>query len=110
VGQRPKNSMPQEDRAKQFMPFAALRGLDEALAAKEKIVVPKKELSEEMLAELDEKMHQVSQGDIITVIYYCRDEYLKMTGMVAKLDTDARVLQIVNTKIGFDQLLDIISN
>lgn len=28
--------MPIEERAKQFMPFAALRGLPEALAAKEK--------------------------------------------------------------------------
>lgn len=30
--------MPVEERAKQFMPFAALKGLPEALAAKEKTV------------------------------------------------------------------------
>ena len=36
--------MPVSDRAKQFMPFSALKGLDEALRAKEKIVVPKVEL------------------------------------------------------------------
>lgn len=37
--------MPVEDRAKQFMPFAALKGLPDALAARERIIVPKTELS-----------------------------------------------------------------
>ena len=37
--------MPVSDRAKQFMPFSALKGLDEALRANEKIVVPKVEFS-----------------------------------------------------------------
>lgn len=41
---RPKMSV--ENRAKQFMPFAALRGLAEALAQKEKSVVDKGELKE----------------------------------------------------------------
>ena len=36
--------MSRENRAKQFMPFAALKGLEEALEKKEKIVVPKAEL------------------------------------------------------------------
>ncbi len=32
---KPKNKMPIADRAKQFMPFAALKGLPEALLRKE---------------------------------------------------------------------------
>ena len=50
---KPKHKMPVEDRAKQFMPFAALKGLPDALAARERIIVPKTELSEEMAQELD---------------------------------------------------------
>ena len=42
---RPRTKMSIENRAKQFMPFAALKGLPDALAAKEKIVVEKIELS-----------------------------------------------------------------
>ena len=42
---RPK--MSREERAKQFMPFAALKGHTEALRKKEKIRVEKQELSEE---------------------------------------------------------------
>ena len=36
---RPRKRMSPQQRAKQFMPFAAVKGLEEALAAKEKIRV-----------------------------------------------------------------------
>ena len=48
MASKPKHKMPIEERAKQFMPFAALSGLPEALAKKEKVLVPKIELSPEM--------------------------------------------------------------
>lgn len=44
--------MSREERAKQFMPFAALKGYPDALRKKEKIVVPKMELSEDYEEEL----------------------------------------------------------
>lgn len=104
---RPKNRMSVEQRAKQFMPFAALRGLPEALAVKEKVIVSKVELSEEMSEELDRKMHLLEKGKVATVIYFSNDEYIKKSGMVARMDVTARVLQIVNTKISFDDIFDI---
>ncbi len=104
---KPKTKMSIADRAKQFMPFSALRGLSEALAAKERIVVSKVELSEEMAEELDRKMHLLERGKIATVIYFHRDEYIKTTGMVARIDATSRLLQIVNTKISFDDILDM---
>lgn len=105
---RPRNRMSAEQRAKQFMPFAALRGLPEALALKEKVIVPKVELSEEMAEELDRKMHSLEKGKVVTVIYFAKDEYLKKTGMIARIDVTARVLQLVNVKISFDDILDVV--
>lgn len=102
---RPK--MSREERAKQFMPFAALKGYPEALRRKEKIVVPKRELSEEYRESLDQKLKQVKKHDIVTVIYYFQGEYLKKTGIVSRLDDTARLLQIVNTKISYDDITDI---
>ena len=96
-----------ENRAKQFMPFAALKGYEEALRAKEKIVVEKIELSEEKKAELDFKLHQISKNDMITVVYFYKDEYIKIEGMVSRLDIDARVLKVVNIKIPFDDIYDL---
>lgn len=107
MASKPKNKMPIEERAKQFMPFAALKGLPDALAAKEKITVPKVELSEEMAEELDRRMHELTKGKIATVVYFHKDEYIKITGMVARIDETSWLLQIVNTKIPFDDILEI---
>lgn len=96
-----------DNRAKQFVPFAAVKGYEEALRAKEKIVVEKIELSEERKAELDFKLHQIHKNDIITVVYYYEEEYIKIEGMVSRLDTDARVLKVVNTKIPFDDIYEL---
>lgn len=96
-----------DNRAKQFIPFAAVKGYEEALRAKEKIIVEKIELSEEKKAELDFKLHQISKNDMITVVYFCKDEYIKIEGMVSRLDIDARVLKVVNTKIPFDDIYDL---
>lgn len=96
-----------ENRAKQFMPFAALKGLPEALLQKEKIVVVKPQLSEEYLEHLNQIMHLVTKGMIVEVTYYYKEECLKKTGIVARVDTDCRVLQIVDTKISFDDILNM---
>ena len=48
---RPRNRMSIEQRAKQFMPFAALRGLPEALARKEQEMACQMELPKEALEE-----------------------------------------------------------
>ena len=79
-----RGKMSREDRAKQFMPFAALKGYENALREKEKIVVPKIELSEDMKEELDVTLKEVQLKDIVTVVYYDTDEYIKITGMVSK--------------------------
>lgn len=100
--------MSRADRAKQFMPFAALKGYEEALRAKERIVVDKKDLSEEQKEELDIMIRSIRKQDIVTVVYFEKDEYLKLTGMVSKIDVDSRFIQIVNSKIQFDDLFSII--
>ena len=102
-----QNKMPIEERAKQFMPFAALRGLPDALAQKEKVLVPKIELSPEMEEELNRQMHLLSKGNMATVVYFQNGEYIKITGLVARIDETSRLLQIVNTKICFDDILQV---
>lgn len=96
-----------DNRAKQFMPFAAVKGYEEALRAKEKIVVEKIELSEEKKEELDFKLQQIKKNDIITVVYFHKGEYIKLEGMVSRLDVVARVLKVVNTKISFEDIYEL---
>lgn len=99
--------MPVSERAKQFMPFAALRGLPEALREMEKTVVPKMILTEEQMEELDSKLHQIKCGRMLSVVYFHENEYRKLTGMVAEIDVTRRLLQIVSTRIAFEDICDI---
>ena len=99
--------MNREERAKQFMPFAALKGYPEALRKMENIIVPKAELSEEYQDELNRSLLQVRINDIISVTYFHKNEYLKVTGMVSRIDKYARLLQVVNTKIAFNDIYHI---
>lgn len=101
-----KNKMSREKRAKQFMPFAALKGYEEALRAMEKIVVDRKDLSEDRKEELDEVFRNLRPGDMVSVIYYENEEYLKMEGMVSKIVPDSGYIMVVNKKI---PLVDIFS-
>ena len=50
--------MERAERAKQFMPFAALKGYPAALRQREKIIVPKVEFSEDYQQELDRKLRR----------------------------------------------------
>ena len=65
------------DRARQFLPFDALKGFKEAIKERQKIKVDKIELSEEMASELSYKLSQVKKGMIIKVIHYDSEEYIE---------------------------------
>ncbi len=99
--------MDRDNRAKQFMPFDALKGFREALAERERIVVPKRELSEEMKQELDLTFHKLKKLDIVNVQYFENGEYVMVTGVVSKIDESGRFLIIVDTKIAFDDITDM---
>ena len=110
-----------EDRAKIFAPFAALKGYEEAIEAKQKIIVPRIELSEESKEYLDlqlgkmERLLISGQHPIVTVVYFQKDklsiedggEYVRFTGMVAKLDQTSRILQIVEKRLYLDDIYEI---
>ncbi len=98
--------MAQADRAKQFMPFDALKGFREALREKERILVPKRELSEEMKEELDRRLGLIKKNDMVTVEYFCAGEYVQVSGRVSGIDDNARVLTVVNTQIPFEDISD----
>lgn len=97
------------DRAKIFAPFDALKGFHELLVAQEQIIVPRKELSEDMKQELDYKLLHLDGHPIITIAYYSIADanYLQVTGKVAKISLSSRILQVVNTRISFDDIQTI---
>lgn len=99
--------MDRSSRAKQFMPFDALKGFREAVAEKERVIVPERDLSEEKKEELDWKLRQLQKDDIITVEYFQDREYVLVTGIVTRIDDAGRTLEIANTRIAFADISDL---
>ena len=92
------------DRARQFLPFDALKGYKEAIMSKRKVVLTKKELSEDEAENLSYKFNQIQIGMMIKVIYFENSEYLSLEGMVSKLDFDNKYIQIVKTKVNINDI------
>lgn len=93
-------------RAKQFLPFDALKGLQEALREKEIEYEEKKELSEETLADLDNILNRIEIGNIVKIKYYKNRRYCEIEGTVTKIDFIKKKIQI-NEKINVN-IADII--
>ncbi len=95
------------DRARQFMPFAALTGYYEVIKQREKIIEQRKELSEDEAEILSDKLNKVQKGMLITLTYYKEDCYEILTGLVSNIDPIYRTITIVKTKIAIDDVCDI---
>lgn len=110
-----------EDRAKIFAPFAALKGYEEAIEAKQRIVVPRIELSEEAKEYLDLQLKKIESllgnghHPIITIVYFQKakdiwdesGEYIQFTGMVARFDPSSRILQVVDKRFRLEDIYRI---
>lgn len=126
--ERPKSdrpSMPVADRAKIFMPFAALKGYEEAIEEKQKLTSPRIELSEEQKEVLDKKLHTLESEMLlgnrpeITVRYYIVDAkvsmeegcelgtYAELSGTVNKVDALFGTIRISDTVIALSDVQDI---
>lgn len=96
------------DRAKLFQPFDSLKGFNKYIKSKEKVIVEKKELSPDDCYELEWKIKQIEVGKNICVVYYDENKYIKLEGMVSKIDLEnEKVLQIVKTKIPLLNIINI---
>ena len=102
--------MPRSRRAKQFMPFDALRGLKEAIAAKERVIEPRRYPSEDAIAEMNAKLLDLHKGQLITVVYYgdYEQRYLQLTGPVIKVDPYWHSIQIESITIDFSEIYELL--
>lgn len=105
-------------RAKQFAPFDALDGFDEAIAGKEVLYVDQIKMDED---ELNKKLNRLrSYHRAVKIRYFapCADEnneafnegrgrYETVTGTVWKIDPETETLRIGNLTISFEDIRDI---
>lgn len=94
-------------RAKLFLPFDALKGLQEALREQERVIVPKKSLSIDTKEHLSKTISLIKKGDIVEIVCYDNDEYVSIKGIVSFIDFDFKSITVVTNKIYFDDIIDI---
>ena len=94
-------------RAKQFMPFAALKGFEEAVKAQERQREPKIILGEDARQELNFKLQGIQPGDRVQAEYYYESRYVVVSGKVKKIDSLGRRIHLEEIKIPIDDLKDI---
>ena len=98
--------MTQRERAKQFMPFDAMKGLKEALREREErhLREEKRELSEEAAERLSAQINRVTKGALVKVQYYKAFHEMTLQGKVTNIDFVYRYLVIDEERIYFDDL------
>lgn len=123
VSDRPK--MPRADRAKIFQPFAALKGHDELIAQKHKIMVERIRLSEERKDELDQTIKilqkSIAEGKLINAMvrhFICDEKasieqgrelgnYVDTCGVIRKIDMHKGVVILEELEIKAQDVLAV---
>ena len=99
--------MKRSERAKQFIPFSALKGLDEELTRAEKVLCQKRELLEDEAEELNRKLTDIEAGSRIEIEYYRMGEYVKKKGTVKRVDDVYRVIEVDDKKIKISSIVSV---
>ena len=96
-----------EERARQFLPFNALTGYYQMIMERRRVLEPKKELSEDEIEALSEKLKSLRQHELVSITYYDKDAYITKTGMITDIDFTFQTLTIVKTKISFQDIFTV---
>lgn len=95
------------DRAKQFLPFDALKGFREALKEKEKNIELKKDLFDNEIDKLNEIIKKLRKDMLVKISYYYSIEYIEIVGKIKMIDTVNKKINILNSVINFDDIVSI---
>lgn len=96
---RPLTPMPLAQRAKQFMPFRALVGFEDTLAAMEQEPAPPPTLTEEQAEDINQALIQLQEllshnrePVPVTLSWYTGSEICRITTGIHRLDPARRIL------------------
>jgi hypothetical protein len=95
------------ERAKQFLPFDSLKGLQIALREKEVEYVDKMELSDEQKEDISEKLQLLGNGENISITYYFNMKYNKIEGRVLYVNPIKKVINVSKIEIPFVNISSI---
>ena len=106
-----RTPMPLSRRAKQFMPFAAVKGLEEAIAAKERELAQtdRIEFGEEQRDKINRILCRLKKGDCVCLTWYSDGtrQYYTVQGIVREIIPERSLLRLGEDSIPFEAIADI---
>lgn len=101
--------MTREERAKQFMPFDAMKGLQEALRDREErhARVERTEISEEKSDKNSAVLLKIQKGMQVKMFCYYAFHDVRLEGRVEEIDLVYKYLILDGNRIYFDDIYDI---
>ena len=101
--------MTREERAKQFMPVDAMKGLQEALRDREErhSRVEKHEISEEDMEMNSAVLCRLERGSRVEINYYCHFHDVIRSGTISAVNCPYRFLVLDEERIFFEDIYRI---
>lgn len=101
--------MTRQERAKQFAPFDAMKGLQEALRDREERHdrVPKRELSEDAKKSISDVLKRLCRGMKVDITYYGAFHEAHIKGFVTDVDLRRGCIGVNDTDIWIDDVYSI---
>ena len=97
------------NRAAQFLPFDALKGLSEELRKREdrRTQVQRVELAEEHAAVVNEQLCGLQTGSQVEICFYYKGHYLTVEGTINKIVPQMKYLTMGTERINFGDIYGI---
>ncbi|MBS5478319.1 MAG: hypothetical protein KHY83_06610 [Coriobacteriia bacterium] len=97
------------NRARQFIPFAALRGYEEVISKQAHPVETRHVLSADEARGLSWKIEHLHRGERVRVTYYSAEDeaYACTEGTLGQIDTISKTISVADHRIGFSDLLTV---
>ena len=99
--------MPVEQRAKQFMPFAALKGFEDEIRKREQTAQERKTLSPDRIEEINWKLESIAEDSNVSILYFRSGEYIQQNGFVSFNDSERKMLKVADREIEYEDICDI---
>lgn len=96
-----------QSRAKQFLPYASLRGFEKIVAEKRKIKEPRRQLAEDAEEELSRTLSELTHGTEICVCYYSDCRYIKENFEFFSVDTLTHELVLRGARIPLSEVFSV---
>ena len=103
--------MPASQRAKQFMPFAAVKGLEKAILEQNQLLkrTERIEIGEEQAQKINRELNHLEKGKNVSVKVYCDGRYHTIQGVVERIDLVTGTMRVSGILVPFESITDVLT-